>query len=346
MDSTSKLEALDKKAIRDQIVMVLNGHPNKSCVKEQLPKHILSYNGIGARGRHRKQFARRVFKEVRYLCDKHIIEEYVATNVRLRLLMDANGALARLEDNLRRAGLLEQAKANRALNIHDGYSDGITIDDPISEENDYEEDTSPTIDEEEDDLVSTYDIGSKPDLPNERVPIDDVDPGLSSDDEIGNIDEDSSSDFDIDSYLKKEQSGGTRNRDTRADRHETDILNFIHNSYDNRSISAASRSLSSVQVEVELAGISISAKVELKHSANMLSVTIDLENLLPENLNKALSYCSDPFFIGRLCCGISQEPNRYSLRLSIDIQRHSNREILASIDAFIEQSADFMKLGV
>ena len=71
--------------IQQAIIAVLNNRPNKSCTKKSITTHVLRELNINTRGNPRAEFDRRVKRNVTALKHKGLVEEYTATNKRLRL---------------------------------------------------------------------------------------------------------------------------------------------------------------------------------------------------------------------------------------------------------------------
>ena len=67
------------------IVAVLRGCPNQSCTKDSLTRRVLSHLHVVTRGAPRERLHRKVMRALAKLKDEGMVEEYTATNVRIRL---------------------------------------------------------------------------------------------------------------------------------------------------------------------------------------------------------------------------------------------------------------------
>lgn len=72
--------------IKQAIVSVLKDCPNMSCTKKSLATKVLKQLHVITRGSYRLEFEKRVIRALNKLKKKQVVEEYKATNVRIRLL--------------------------------------------------------------------------------------------------------------------------------------------------------------------------------------------------------------------------------------------------------------------
>jgi very-short-patch-repair endonuclease len=80
---------LSSSQLEDAIIAVLKVCPNRSCTKESLTRRVLGHVQIITRGAPRERFHRRLMRALGKLKERQLVEEYVATNVRIRLLSGA-----------------------------------------------------------------------------------------------------------------------------------------------------------------------------------------------------------------------------------------------------------------
>lgn len=69
------------------ITEVLRERPNKSCVKDKLPKYVLDYMEILTRGEPRRWFNKKIEDVVKEMVHEGILNEYTATNIRIKLMV-------------------------------------------------------------------------------------------------------------------------------------------------------------------------------------------------------------------------------------------------------------------
>jgi len=80
-------EALSMKPaqLKTIIIDILAARPNKSCVKDALPRLVLKNLQLISRGRPRDQFRRKINKSLKYLESKAVIRIYQCKNIRVKL---------------------------------------------------------------------------------------------------------------------------------------------------------------------------------------------------------------------------------------------------------------------
>ena len=72
--------------LQDAIVGVLKQCPNNTCTKKSLTSRVCRYLRIITRGQPRQEFEKRIMKSLDQLKVQQIVEEYRATNLRIRLI--------------------------------------------------------------------------------------------------------------------------------------------------------------------------------------------------------------------------------------------------------------------
>ena len=71
--------------IQKEIIRVLEGRPNSSCVRERMPTYILKMWNIRSRGKPREQFAKRVDQQISVMERKGYVIVYKSKNERVKL---------------------------------------------------------------------------------------------------------------------------------------------------------------------------------------------------------------------------------------------------------------------
>jgi len=72
--------------LQNSIVAVLQSCPNNSCTKDSLTSRVCKHFDLHTRGQKRIEFEKLVYRALNRLKSKEIVEEYTATNVRIRLV--------------------------------------------------------------------------------------------------------------------------------------------------------------------------------------------------------------------------------------------------------------------
>ena len=75
--------------LQDAIVAVLKQCPNSSCTKKSLTTRVCRYLNVITRGKPRDKFEQKIMKALSELENRLVVEEYTATNVRIRLVRDS-----------------------------------------------------------------------------------------------------------------------------------------------------------------------------------------------------------------------------------------------------------------
>ena len=74
--------------LQDAIVAVLKQCPNNSCTKKSLTTRVCRYLNVITRGKPRNKLERKIMAALDELKNRYVVEEYVATNARVRLVKD------------------------------------------------------------------------------------------------------------------------------------------------------------------------------------------------------------------------------------------------------------------
>jgi hypothetical protein len=74
--------------LQDAIVAVLKQCPNNSCTKKSLTTRVCRYLNVITRGKPRDKFEQKIMKALSELENRLVVEEYTATNIRIRLVRD------------------------------------------------------------------------------------------------------------------------------------------------------------------------------------------------------------------------------------------------------------------
>jgi hypothetical protein len=74
--------------LQDTIVAVLKQCPNNSCTKKSLTSRVCRYLNVITRGAPRDKFEHKIMKALDELKSRYVVEEYTATNIRIRLVRD------------------------------------------------------------------------------------------------------------------------------------------------------------------------------------------------------------------------------------------------------------------
>jgi very-short-patch-repair endonuclease len=75
--------------LQDAIVAVLKQCPNNSCTKKSLTTRVCRYLNVITRGKPRDKFEQKIMKALDELKNRYVVEEYTATNIRIRLVRDS-----------------------------------------------------------------------------------------------------------------------------------------------------------------------------------------------------------------------------------------------------------------
>jgi superfamily I DNA and/or RNA helicase/very-short-patch-repair endonuclease len=75
--------------LQDAIVAVLKQCPNNSCTKKSLTTRVCRYLNVITRGTPRDKFEHKIMRALDELKNRYVVEEYTATNIRIRLVKDS-----------------------------------------------------------------------------------------------------------------------------------------------------------------------------------------------------------------------------------------------------------------
>ena len=75
--------------LQDAIIAVLKQCPNSSCTKKSLTTRVCRYLNVITRGKPRDKFEQKIMKALGELENRCVVEEYTATNIRIRLVRDS-----------------------------------------------------------------------------------------------------------------------------------------------------------------------------------------------------------------------------------------------------------------
>jgi superfamily I DNA and/or RNA helicase len=98
---THKESGFSSDTLQNSIIAVLQACPNNSCTKDSLTSRICKNLEFQTRGQNRIEFEKQVYRALNRLKSKGFVEEYTATNVRIRLI-SSNTQLLAFEDNVQR----------------------------------------------------------------------------------------------------------------------------------------------------------------------------------------------------------------------------------------------------
>lgn len=82
----SQREGFTSETLQNSIVTALQGCPNYSCTKDSLTSRVCKHLDCHMRGQNRIEFEKQIYRALNRLKSKEIVEEYTATNVRIRLV--------------------------------------------------------------------------------------------------------------------------------------------------------------------------------------------------------------------------------------------------------------------
>ncbi|TSA19882.1 DUF559 domain-containing protein [bacterium] len=94
---THKESGFSSDTLQNSIIAVLQGCANNSCTKDSLTSRVCKNLEFRTRGQNRIEFEKQVYRALNRLKSKAIVEEYKATNVRIRLIA-ANAQSSIFED--------------------------------------------------------------------------------------------------------------------------------------------------------------------------------------------------------------------------------------------------------
>lgn len=94
---TPKQSNFSPDVLQNSIIAVLQACPNNTCTKDSLTSRVCKYLEFHTRGQNRIEFEKQVYRALNRLKSKEMVEEYKATNVRIRLI-SANIQSSMFED--------------------------------------------------------------------------------------------------------------------------------------------------------------------------------------------------------------------------------------------------------